>query len=240
MTMHTLNASGLLDMWEQGCNLAPPQRTLAMLVFADPKARREELMTLSLGRCNARLLRLREELFGSQLDFVAPCPACASVVEATLDSTRLARDAPVLHTQTVRLDAHSVVLRAPQLGDLFDLPRDPVTARHALVSRCVADGSDAERNGASFAPAAIDAISAALAASDAAGSIELALECPDCSQRWLAAFDIATFLWHEIDVWARRTLREVHALARAYAWREPDVLALSPTRRQIYLELSGA
>ena len=70
--------------------------------------------------------------------------------------------------------------------------------------------------------------------------LELALECPDCSQRWLAAFDIATFLWHEIDVWARRTLREVHALARAYAWREPDVLALSPTRRQIYLELSGA
>ena len=41
-----------------------------------------------------------------------------------------------------------------------------------------------------------------------------------------------------MHAWARRTLRDVHVLARAYGWREADVLALSPTRRQIYVELS--
>ena len=34
------------------------------------------------------------------------------------------------------------------------------------------------------------------------------------------------------------TLRDVHGLAAAYGWREEDVLRLSPTRRQIYLELA--
>ena len=45
--------------------------------------------------------------------------------------------------------------------------------------------------------------------------------------------------WLEIDAWARRTLRDVHALASAYAWSERDVLALSPTRRTLYRELCG-
>jgi hypothetical protein len=31
---------------------------------------------------------------------------------------------------------------------------------------------------------------------------------------------------------------EVDALARAYGWREADILALSPARRAAYLELA--
>jgi hypothetical protein len=33
-------------------------------------------------------------------------------------------------------------------------------------------------------------------------------------------------------------LYDVHALASAYGWREADVLAMSPMRRQVYLELA--
>jgi hypothetical protein len=51
-------------------------------------------------------------------------------------------------------------------------------------------------------------------------------------------FDIASFLWRETHGWAQGTLRDVHGLAAAYGWREEDVLRLSPTRRQIYLELA--
>ena len=50
-------------------------------------------------------------------------------------------------------------------------------------------------------------------------------------------FDIVSFFWAEIDAWARRVLREVNVLARAYGWRESDILALSPVRRQIYLSM---
>src|SRR5206468_730296 len=39
---------------------------------------------------------------------------------------------------------------------------------------------------------------------------------------------------------AGRLLREVDALARAYGWREPDILALTPWRRDAYLQLVNA
>jgi hypothetical protein len=35
-------------------------------------------------------------------------------------------------------------------------------------------------------------------------------------------------------------LRDVHELASAYGWRESEILALSPQRRQAYLELVRA
>ena len=41
------------------------------------------------------------------------------------------------------------------------------------------------------------------------------------------------------DAWALRTLAEVHRLASAYGWREQDILALSPARRQLYLGMVG-
>ena len=49
--------------------------------------------------------------------------------------------------------------------------------------------------------------------------------------------DVAAFFWTELNAWAVRLLREIHALASAYGWREADILALSPKRRDLYLEL---
>jgi hypothetical protein len=48
-----------------------------------------------------------------------------------------------------------------------------------------------------------------------------------------------SFLWSEIHSWAQRLLRDVHAIAAAYGWREGDILAMNPLRRQAYLELIG-
>jgi len=50
-------------------------------------------------------------------------------------------------------------------------------------------------------------------------------------------FDIVSFFWSEICVQAKRLLREVHILARAYGWREADILSMSAARRQLYLEM---
>jgi hypothetical protein len=68
----------------------------------------------------------------------------------------------------------------------------------------------------------------------------LGLHCPLCSHSWQALFDIASFFWTEISAHARRLLREVDALARAYGWSEAEILGLSASRRQAYLELIGS
>ncbi len=117
---------------------------------------------------------------------------------------------------------------------------------HATNSRAIRSDSEdpfnfgAQRHGTEVA---LDELSAALievaiermAEVDAGAEIELALTCPACAAEWRAGFDIAGFLWSEVDAWARRRLREVHVLARAYGWRETEILALSPRRRAAYL-----
>ena len=47
------------------------------------------------------------------------------------------------------------------------------------------------------------------------------------------------FLWNDVDRWARALFGTVDTLARAYGWREADVLALSPRRRRVYLNLAA-
>jgi hypothetical protein len=78
-----------------------------------------------------------------------------------------------------------------------------------------------------------------MAEADPQANVQLAITCPVCSKHWQAGFDIVSFFWNEIDAWAHRLLQEVHTLASAYGWREADILAMSPWRRQCYLAMIG-
>ena len=78
-----------------------------------------------------------------------------------------------------------------------------------------------------------------MADADPQADVRLALDCPACGHKFLAAFDVVAYFWSEINAWAYRLLGEVHTLASAYGWREDDILALSPWRRHVYLEMVG-
>jgi len=79
---------------------------------------------------------------------------------------------------------------------------------------------------------------AKMSSADPMADIHLALNCPNCAHKWEAAFDIVAFLWREISAAARRLLREVHTLASAYGWTQPEILSLSSARRRVYLEMA--
>ena len=68
----------------------------------------------------------------------------------------------------------------------------------------------------------------------------ISLVCPSCGEKWDGIVEIVRFLWAEIRGRARRLLQAIDALARAYGWREADVLALSDTRRSIYVQMALA
>lgn len=74
-------------------------------------------------------------------------------------------------------------------------------------------------------------------AADPAADVTLNINCPECGTATRAELDIASYLWTELDSWARDLLLDVHLLAIAYGWSEPEILALSPLRRRYYLEL---
>ena len=115
-------------------------------------------------------------------------------------------------------------------------------ARRLLAERCVVEArrESGPVAAADLTEADVAALAAALAEADPGAELLLELRCPACESGWWELLDVATFVWTEVEVQARRLLREVHALARAYGWREADVLALSPRRRRLYLEMVGA
>ena len=81
------------------------------------------------------------------------------------------------------------------------------------------------------------AVVAAMAVADAMLDPTLTLRCEACGGEWCEVFDIGTFFWAELEARARRLIGEVHELASAYGWSEPEILALGRRRREQYLEL---
>jgi hypothetical protein len=74
---------------------------------------------------------------------------------------------------------------------------------------------------------------------DPQANVEINLICPSCGSNWQKVFDIATFFCREIDIWALRTLREVHILASAYGWSEKEIVGMSQWKRELYMEMVG-
>jgi hypothetical protein len=82
----------------------------------------------------------------------------------------------------------------------------------------------------------IDRMTQALDAADPCIDVSIDLTCPACTHTWNAPFDIAAFLWDEIEVRARQLLDDVHVLAARYGWTEAEILRLSDARRSAYIE----
>jgi len=93
--------------------------------------------------------------------------------------------------------------------------------------------------GDAISASALEAFGKWIEAQDPAADISLALNCPDCAHAWEMGFDIGVYFWREIQAAARRIVLEVDALARAYGWSETEILGMSASRRNLYLEMVG-
>jgi hypothetical protein len=243
--MHALSAAELLDVWEQGQARTPVDRALLLLAAACPELQAEDLAGFPIGQRDARLLRLREWTFGPPVVSLATCPQCGERLELSFQVGDVLTPSPEPGGQPSSLSVgpYDVQFRLPNSRDLAVATGsgDVEDGRRLLVERCVLAarrGDDDEPAG--DLPAEVVAVLAEqMAQGDPQGDVRLALACPACGHEWQAAFDIVSFFWSEIHAWAQRILREVHALASAYGWREADILAMSPWRRQAYLELVG-
>ena len=243
--MYTPSAAELLDVWERGLPHPLIERALGLLAVAYPETARESIAHWSIGRRDAGLLRLREALIGPQLTGLARCPQCGDQLELAFTvSDILAQPAEGAESYAQDIAGYAVQFRLPDSTDIATIAAetDVQRARQQLFCRCVLQVSrDGEPTTADQLPDdVILAVSQRMAVIDSQADVQLALTCPNCAHAWEAAFDIVSYLWSEINAWAVRLLHEVHRLASAYGWREADILALSPMRRQMYLDMIGA
>jgi hypothetical protein len=244
--MRALSALELLGIWERGRTLAPVQRALELLAAACPETPPDALAGLSIGQRDIRLLELRERLFGPRVTGLVACSRCGGNVELTFDIHDVLDDCakePEAET-SLNIEGYELRFRLPNSEDLAVAveKQDVAGARELMLRRCLlsvlCDGRSAAFD--ELPSAVLEAVSDRLAKADPLADIQLAVSCPCCEHNWRSGFDIVSFLWTEIDAWARRVLYEVHALARAYGWGEREVLALSGFRRQLYLQMVGA
>jgi hypothetical protein len=245
--MRDLSPAELLDIWDRGQGRHPVDRALLLLAAArngdggEPDA-------LPLGEANRRLLELRARAFGPRLEVRVDCPACGERLELSLETADLASPAPPPPDPSsdvlLERDGWRVAFRLLTPADLRAAAarggEDAVRA--ALVRLSV---REAARDGEAVDPAALPddvlaAVGARLLESDPLAEMLLEMACPACATTWEAPLEPADFLWAELEAEASRLLREVHALASAYGWTEPQVLALPPQRRRAYLEMVGA
>jgi len=253
--MRALSAAEILDVWERGADRYPAERALALLAAACPEWPYDHLLGLSIGGRDALLLAAREQTFGSDLTGTARCPGCAELLEFSVRTSDLRagpeiEDVPdgaprsfrvTLTPQGTSSPAAHLIYRLPTGGDLVAL-RDVAgaeTARRALAERCILEATW----GGTAVPTSelpddlLATLADEMSVRDPQAEVLLDLACPACSRRWQALFDIAAFFWTELAAEAKRLLREVDALARAYGWCEADILILNPHRRQAYLQM---
>jgi hypothetical protein len=241
--MRALSTLQLVEVWERSLAEHPIDRALTILTAACPEMTREQLAALPIGLRDSQLLALRADIFGDTLNSYAECPNCAERLEFAVETSalRVSRESgDDLPLQFV-VDGFSLSARVPNSLDLAAIA--PSSSRRAayrqLIDRCVLGASHGGLNvtTADLPASVIESLASRLADRDPQADVILDLNCSDCGHHWSVIFDIASFLWLEINALAKRLLMEVHVLARAYGWREADILALSGTRRQAYLEM---
>lgn len=250
--MRVLSALELLGVWEQGLAQPPVQRALMLLAAACPEILPKQLAELSIGQRDALLLTLREWIFGSQLQSLVTCPSCSDRLELCFNiaDIRVAAITNLTETFSVSFAGYEVQFRLPNSLDLVAITsqmspsreaahNDTATTQQALLERCLLDASchGEEQPVTQLPPDVIGAVVEQMAEADPQADVQLTLSCPSCGHQWQSTFDIVSFFWSEINAWAYRILREVHILASTYGWREADILAMSPYRRQLYLEM---
>lgn len=251
-------ASVLLDAWEQAMDVSPTRRALVLLSVALPNTEPADLAALPIGVRDHYLMRFRQALFGDSVQGVAQCPQCGEHLDLSfrlqdigLNENNDVSDPVASATATNVLEwcnaEFSIQYRLPSSEDMLKIlsSADTSQAQLTLLNHCVLSAKSIETGNETIAPANLPnnvtaSLAQAMSEADPLACTELQLNCPACQHAWLALFDIAHFLWIEVHAWARHTLQDVQALARAYGWREQDILAMSARRRRLYLELQRA
>jgi hypothetical protein len=244
-----VRAADALRAWERAGRVPPVRRgaeLLTALSAATVVAGAEvpgDPDDLPVGRRDALLLDLYRDSFGDRIDALSSCTACGVVVELAASCAGLLSGAAPAHVAPVDVDGYHVVWRPVTGADLSWIAQidDPDEAADALLHRCTVEVRGpfgAVADGELPAPVRA-AVADAMARADPDAEISFTVHCPECGAQWESQLDVASFVWTRVRALAHRVLREVHTLALAYGWTEPEVLALSEPRRAAYLRLVG-
>ncbi|HWU87111.1 MAG TPA: hypothetical protein VN253_07545 [Kofleriaceae bacterium] len=239
----------LLTVWERSHHRHPIERALAVLTVAWPDVEVGDWARASIGQRDCGLLGLQESLFGPQMITTTHCPGCTARLESTFrtgDVRVRVPGAPIAPTpQQVRVQDYEIEYRLPTSEDLLTIAAsgvDTEAAARELLRRCILSARHADRpiDPVALPLPVLAQLGDQMTSLDPEAEILLRFTCPSCGHSWRVGFDIVSYFWSELEDWAHRTLADIHTLASAYGWSERQILALSPVRRQLYVDMVRA
>jgi hypothetical protein len=226
-------------------------RCLLVLEGARGGTLRAAAAELTLGDQEALLLHLRRITLGDRMQCVLSCPGpeCGEKLDLELAASGLLLPPyddprPVLESVAVLGGAeYRLRFRLPTGGDRVAAAEHfrrvgPEAAVELLAERCL-ESVEGLEEGAPPPPRdeLLSTLSAALAEADPQAEILLELPCPECGETFTARFDALEHLLAELGTKRQGFYQQVHTLALHYHWGEAEILALTPRKRRLYLDL---
>ena len=241
--MDHLTDRDLLSVWEAGSRQSTVEKSLWLLTKAFPHLSFDQVAGLSIGDRDARLLQIREQLFGKVLKNAAVCPHCQNPVEweTSISDLKLQpiREDPAEKTLDLRFNGQTIHFRLPNTLDVLEVMSltSPAMQADALIRTCTLQSTLPFERVEDYPDELKSAILHQMETNDPQADIVMDICCPACAHTWSMLFDIMEYLWKEIDEWARQLLQDVYLLARTFGWSEREILDMSRFRRNLYIEM---
>ena len=179
-------------------------------------------------------LAIRQAWIGDRLSTDGACSECAERVDVSfrigeyLNHFQPSTPADVAAADDGWYEVSGIRFRVPTVADLTDaLGSDNNTA--TLAAKCVQPGDLSEQQW-QIVDAALDQIAPSL--DGMVGGL-----CPECGASMQLRLDPCSYVMAELRELFAGIYYEVHLLARAYGWKEADVLSMGRSRRIKYAHL---
>lgn len=244
--MKPLQTSELFSVWEQSIDLPVLSKALLLLAKACGVNDIISIETMSIGERDARLLVLREWMFGKRMQHVSHCPVCKEKVEWETNTTDLHlqnfKNTSVEKILQISDDAFEIKFRLINSRDIMELMKrfqESENIANNLLRSCIIEiNKGGEKITLDEVPnEVLMKLENEMTKHDPQADIQMALDCPACKHKWSVAFDIVSWFLSEINHWAKHILQEVFLLARFFGWSEKDILNMTPRRRSLYLQM---
>ena len=179
---------------------------------------------------------LHQEQFGDAIEADAACPGCRQpfalrfhLIEVLAEHRPAAPDGVTGPDEMSCYERNGVRFRLPSTMDVeAALARQAADRPACLLAGCILAGDPAGQEAA---------IEAAMAALGPTLDLDLTATCPHCTGAAALRFEIGAYFLKSVMNGRRFLLREVHRIARAYAWSCAEIMELPGRVRQDLVRL---
>jgi hypothetical protein len=187
---------------------------------------RELVRALPVADRDYLIMKLRQITFGSRVELVLDCPACGAPMDIDFDLDSVPVEArPQQPEYRLRTEeGPELRFRLPRVGDV-----EEAGDGNALLARCT--------DGAAAAPAIWSALDEEIERVSPKVNPDFEAACPGCGHAFTAPFDPVAVLLRDLHRREPQFDRGVHLLSFYYHWPLSEILALTPARREHYVDL---